>query len=349
MTDLVPLVPLVPGLTWAEARQSPCAVCAQSYCCTHARLHQFELRTVLHVDQAGYLLNFDGILLGLDSEFVVTVYLNQACSLLDQDSGLCTVHGTDQQPGECRHYPAFSCDYRHRMTDGNDPEHLILDRARFDWLAGTLYFDEDRYLVAGPEWPDTVAGVSAIPLSRHPAPLRPPDPAMADWRDVVIGRKPPTGMGRAVPYDDPAVQQPCAGCAAHCCQVLVFNQAIPTRVADLDRILYLLGFPSIELVVAEGDWSILVHTRCRHLRGTECGLFGQPERPLKCGALPAVGCEYKPMLGAYDPDRQLRIRADLFPVLQNSLAYASDGTVLAVPPVPLINQLMQDALRTGIR
>lgn len=346
MTDLIPLAP---GLTWAEARRSPCAACPQSYCCTHVPLHQFALRTVLHVDQAGYLLNFEGILLGLDSELVVTVYLNQPCTHLDQPSGLCTVHGTDLQPGECRHYPAFACDYRHRMADGNDPEHLLLDRARFDWLASTLYFDDLRDLVAGSEWPDTVAGVSAIPLSRRPAPMPPPDPAMAEWQDVVIGRKAPSERSRAVRYDDLAVQQPCAGCAAYCCQVLVFNQDIPTHLADLDRIRYLLGFPSIELAVADGDWSILVHTRCRHLAGTECGVFGQPERPLKCAALPSVGCEYKPMLGDYDPDRQLRIRADLFPVLQNALAYASDGTVLGVPPVSLINQLMQNALRAGVR
>ena len=346
MTDLVPLVP---GLSWAEARQSPCMSCPQSYCCTHVPIHQFEVRKVVHVDLAGYLLNFEGVVLGLDDDYRVTVYLNQPCRHLDTDSGLCRVHGTDLQPGVCSHYPAHDCQARRRMADGNDPEEVLLDRARFDWLAAQLYFDDFRHLVAGPEWPATVEGLSAIPLGRHPAPNPPPDPALTEWQEVVLGRKAPTERGRAVSYRDPAVQNPCSVCAAYCCQVLVFNQVVPTTVADLDRIRYLLGFPSIELAVAEGDWSILVHTRCRHLDGARCGVYGQPERPLKCSAIPEIGCEYRPMLSDYDPDRQIRFTADTFPVLQNALAYGADGTVLAIPPIPMINRLVQDVLRAGHR
>lgn len=331
-----------PALTWDQARASPCLSCPESYCCTHPVVHRQLLRSLVDVDYAQYLLNFDGIVLGIDEEFALTVYAVQACRHLDAGRGLCGVHGTDEQPAECRTYPAFACTYRRRMAAGNDPQHPLVDRARFDWLAERLWFDDNRALVGGPEWPDIVAAFSAIPLAPTSLPPSPPDPALAGWRQVALGVR-PEESGRSVFWDDPALADPCSACAAWCCEVLSFPQPVPSSVGEMEHLRYLLGFPSVSLAVADGDWRVLVRSRCRHLAGGRCSVYGQDARPLYCGAYQAVGCRIRPTVTAVDPDREIRVDGDTFPALERAIAYDRAGAVARVPPVRELASLLTGA------
>ena len=100
---------------------------------------------------------------------------------------------------------------------------------------------------------------------------------------------------------------PCSGCAAHCCTAVVFPHAIPTTRAGLDYLRFCLGFPGIEVGVGDDTWSLIVRTRCRHLVGTRCSVYGTAERPLLCGYYDAGRCSYRAHFGQARPAGFLRV------------------------------------------
>jgi Fe-S-cluster containining protein len=332
-------------LTWTEARESPCSTCPGTYCCTFVRVEAFELSDLFQVDYAQFLLNFEGVVLGLDDKLGVTVYLNQPCSNLDQETRHCTVHSTRLQPAVCRSYSAYDCYYRARMEHGNHAEFPLVDRARMDWLAGRLLFDEHRRTIAGPDWPTVLAAFESMPMDHRAAPLPPADPVMDSWREVVLTRKSSASAPQPRRYGDAAVSSPCTGCGAWCCSVLVFELGVPTSAGALDQVRYLLGFPSIEVGVAEGDWAIFVHTKCRHHEGGLCSVYGQDERPLRCSYFDPLSCAYKPTFSRGDPATTVRVTRDLFPVLADSIVFDEMGRVLAVPSVDELRGLVESRIR----
>ena len=123
------------ALTLLEARESPCATCATSPCCTHLPLTTFEVTNLLELDHAAYLLNFDHVELGISSSGEWSAYYAFPCRFLDRDTFGCTVHDTPQQPRICVHYNPYGCWYK-RSFNGQDSPHFVrLDRSRFALLA----------------------------------------------------------------------------------------------------------------------------------------------------------------------------------------------------------------------
>src|SRR5262249_33599595 len=139
-------------LTYREAREAPCFSCTTSPCCTYLLLSDFKIETLMDIDHAIFLLNFEGILLGLGRDRMMEVYFYQSCSFLDEPSGLCTVHSTPVQPAVCVQYNAHSCGYRQRMLVEVHPDRPLLDRQRMAWLADRVVFDDDRRVIAFPDW-----------------------------------------------------------------------------------------------------------------------------------------------------------------------------------------------------
>ena len=210
-----------------------------SPCCTHLLLSDFQIATLLDIDHAIYLLNFEGIILGLGQDRKVDVYLYQPCGFLDVPSGLCTVHGTPIQPAVCVHYNAHSCSYRHRMTVDVDPERPLLDRHRMSWFADQVVFDDQRRVIAIPDWDRVLEAFRTMPLQRAQAPIPEPDPVVEEWRSVVLSEKrPDDGPGPVHHYADPEVSD-----SVHRVRGLVLSdpdlqpgparRRLPTRVPSL--------------------------------------------------------------------------------------------------------------------
>jgi hypothetical protein len=321
-------------LTYKQARQSPCLSCTTSPCCNYLVVSDLMLETVLDVDYAVYLLNFDGILLGLGKQRKAEVYFHQPCHFLDVPTGLCTVHSTPLQPAVCIHYNSHTCGYRRHMLNDTDPDRPLVDRRRMAWLADQLVFDEERRLVGFPEWGEVLEAFDALPLQRVLAPVPGPDPVREEWRSIVLSQKRPDRQEiRLYHYDHPQVSEPCAGCEAWCCKMLVFNRGLPTNASQVEFIRYCLGFPGIELGVADDGWAVIVHTTCRHLDGNRCSVFGSDERPLKCGYYDALSCSYRGHFGVPEPADIVRVNRDQFRILADSIVFDELGGTLAIPPI----------------
>lgn len=333
-------------LSYREAREAPCLTCAASPCCTYLLLRDFQIETVLDVDYAQYLLNFEGIYLGLANDQKVDVYLYQPCGYLDVPSGLCTVHSTPLQPAVCVHYNGHCCGYRTRMTVEVDPERPILNRARMDWLAERLVFDDERRVTGGPEWQDVLAAFETIPLDRKPLAVPEADPIVEEWRSIVLTEKRQQAREPSVRrHSDPDVSNPCQSCSAWCCKKLVFNRGLPATASQLEFLRYCLGFPGVEVGVSGDSWAVIVSTRCRHLEGDRCSVFGTDERPLRCSYYDALNCSYRTHFGVPKPEEIVRVSREQFPLVTDSIVFDDLGRVLAIPPVNVLQQLLEDAER----
>jgi hypothetical protein len=346
MAELVGTRPEGP-LSFREAIQAPCLSCAASPCCTHLLLQEFRLETLMDVDYAGYLLNFDGILLGLDNQGGIDVYFYQSCSNLDVPSGLCTVHGTPDQPAICSHYNGHSCGYRYRMAADVYAQRPMLDRKRLAWLAEHLSFDDARNVLASPPWDQMIEAFHSLPLERRPLPPPPPDPVKEQWRSIVLSStNGSNGKTMAAHhFTDAVVSNPCQDCGAYCCKNLVFYRGMPGDASQLDFFRYCLGFPSVELGVANDSWAVIVRTTCRHLDGNRCSVFGSEDRPLKCGFMDALKCKHRVYFGTPRPEELVRITRDQFAVLADAVIFDGLGRITSLPSSSVVRDLVESAER----
>jgi hypothetical protein len=335
-------------LTYHEAREAPCLTCTTSPCCTYLLLGDFQLETLMDVDHAIFLLNFEGILLGLGRDRQMEVYFYQSCNYLDVPSGLCTVHSTPVQPAVCVNYNAHSCGYRQRMLVEVHPDRPLLDRQRMAWLADRVDFDDDRRVIAVPDWEEMLEAFRSMPMERVRAPAPKPDPILEEWRSIVLSEKGSDDERRPVRrYGDWEVSDPCQGCGAWCCKALVFNRGLPGDASQLEFLRYCLGFPSVEVGVSADSWAVIVRTTCRHLEGNRCSVFGTDERPLKCGYYDAISCGYRGHFGVPRPDDIVRVSREQFRVVADSIVFDDLGRIVAIPPIDLLRNRLEEAERAG--
>jgi hypothetical protein len=118
--------------------------------------------------------------------------------------------------------------------------------------------------------------------------------------------------------------------------VLVFPTDVPATRSNLDFLRFALGFPGIELGIADGAWSLVVRTTCRHLTGNRCAVYGRPERPRLCTYYDAWKCTYTVHFGLPRPAGFLRVRLEEFPMLAECFRFDQHGTVTQLMPVEAI-------------
>lgn len=89
---------------------------------------------------------------------------------------------------------------------------------------------------------------------------------------------------------------PCTGCSAPCCRMVLIPHPAPTTYMDLDYILYMLGFSTIEMLLSpDGQWQVIVHDNCRFLDAATnlCTVHGTPRKPKTCVFFNPHQCWYK--------------------------------------------------------
>lgn len=332
--------------SYGEALESPCASCETSPCCSHLPLHSFIVSTLMELDHARYLLNFDHIELGLSVAGEWTVYYRYPCRFLDRDDFTCTVHATSDQPDICVNYNPYSCWYRRTLTQPVD-DFIRVDRARFELLLGLLSFDGEGVIIEVPDWQDLLDAIAALPLHGEPPLPEAPDvdAAARAWRDdVVAGVMMAPEPGRSLAE----LGDPCRGCAAYCCTSLLFPYNVPATRSALDHLRFCLGFPGVEVGVADDAWSLIVRTRCRHLEGGRCGAYGTADRPLVCTYYDASSCSYKPHFGLARPEGFFRLRLTEYDRLTECFRFDSAGTTVEVLATEAIREHVEAGWRLAV-
>ncbi len=297
-------------LAYRDALVPPCATCQTTPCCRYLPLTTFAMATISDVDYARYLLNFDNIELGVTIEGAWSVYYRQACRFLDPDTPGCLLHGTPDKPHVCVQYNPFSCFYRPAFSPGGAEGYLRVDRRRMDVIVESLAFDADRRVVAAPTVESLAEAFAELPIDAAIVPQRRDEPTAEQPGELA---------------------DPCVSCPAYCCTTVLFPITPPVSVSSLDYLRFALGFPGTEIVVLGTDWQLGVSARCRHLEGGRCGVFGTPERPLRCEYHDAWACGHRAAFAGPGAASSARIRLEDFPVLAGACSFHPDGTAAVVP------------------
>jgi Fe-S-cluster containining protein len=333
-----------------EARESPCMTCESSPCCTHLPLHTFQVRSLRDLDHAMYLLNFERIVLGLSPNGDWSVYYKYPCRFLDRTdpkNAVCTIHGQPLQPQICVNYSPFTCWYKRALTPSVGGEFLTIDRRRMELVVERLVFDEQRNIVETPDWDTMIAMLANVPLEPGFDHAPEGDPVFDAWlANAAVGEvaaAPPAKRGYLDLLDS------CSGCAAHCCKTLVFPHGRPSSRKALDYLQFVLGFPGIELGVTDGEWHIIVRTRCRHLTAdNRCGVYGQPERPSICRYYDASSCSYVVQFGHARPAGFMRVRLEQFFWMTEAMSFDESGMLVELPRTEQIRELVEARWRDAV-
>ena len=326
-----------------DALGSPCAECQNSPCCTHLPLNNFKVTNLMELDHARYLLNFEHIELGLSASGDWSAYYTYPCRYLDRNTFGCTIHNQPHQPRICVNYNPYNCWYKRVFSVGQHEDFVRIDRARMELLVQYIEFDAERKITSVPAWEtllEMMAGFDDQPGSASTEPQA-SDASLDQWEQMVLN---PNGDHQMEVELRPfsALESPCNGCQAYCCTKLVFPQNPPTHVSNLDYYRFCLGFPGVELGVADGQWSIIVNTRCSHLTDdNRCGQFGNPERPQICKYYDEWKCTYRPQFGEARPAGFIRVQLEQFELLANSLQYDGYGAIAAMPPTDTLRGVLE--------
>ena len=334
-------------LGYEEAQASPCASCPTSPCCTHLHPHTFKVTNLIELDHALYLLNFDRIELGLSASGEWSVYYRYPCRFLDRADFTCTVHNMPQEPQICVHYNPYNCWYKRVLTRSVSSEFLRIDRPRLEFIVSRLVFDELRNIVEVPDWAALVEAISNLEPAPSSKAGEPPsdDPVADEWKRMVFKLESAVVQSEAT-YTYAGVSDPCSGCQAYCCKTLVFPQSAPATAANLDFFRFCLGFPGIELGIADDGWSLIVKTTCRHLKDNRCSVYGMTERPLLCKYYDALKCTYRTNFGLPRPAGFVRVKLEQFEWLAECFQFDQHGAVVEAPPAEAIRSHVEDRWRS---
>jgi hypothetical protein len=354
-------------LSYPEGLASPCLTCRTAPCCTHLRVQGFGTTSLMELDLTRYLLNFERIELGLAPDGQWSVYYTYPCRHLNRHDYTCSVHNTPEQPQVCVSYNPYNCWYKQVFSTSVSPLSLRVDRQRLDWLLANIVFDDNRMIVDMPSWEALTEAFSALPVLPPPLPSEPygEEAVTREWRQLItlesiagpeMGEAAPAGVAspESGAVAEPAAVEarsfasltnPCGDCQAYCCTHLIFPQPTPQNTANLDFFRYCLGFPGVEVGLGDAGWSLVVQSRCRHLEGTRCGVYGQPDRPLVCQYYDAWTCTYRPSLGSPRPAGFVRVGFDEFDRLAEAFDFDADGKIIRQPGVDDIRARIEAAWR----
>lgn len=315
---------------YSAAMRSPCESCPTAPCCSHLPLTTFRVATLSDLDYAVYLLNFERIELGLSSAGDWSVFYRYPCRFLDRKTFACTLHDRPEQPHICRRYNPYKCWYKTALTTSISPDYLRLDQARLQHLITGIGFDDRGNIVESPDWQNLLQALEHI----H-------DPSAASHADGVSQPEAPPVYELVPTYRNSQLQEPCNGCAAHCCKVLMFPVDRPADLTGLDYLKFCLGFPGIRVGISDGQWAILVDTKCRHLSLNRCSIFGRPERPLVCRYYDEWRCAYKLHFERAESAGVLYVGLEQYRRLLESIELDRNGSVQGWPPIAELRKLVE--------
>lgn len=142
-------------------------------------------------------------------------------------------------------------------------------------------------------------------------------------------------------FHDYAEHDPCDGCSAPCCRLVINTQTEPVTFTCLDRFRYLVGHRGAELLVdAEGAWHLSTRNPCDLLDGNRCSVHGTPRQPKICVDYDARGCWYKRNFhdepGAVDV---VRLDLEGFERVLHEVRFDDEGVIVAMPSYDELRRL----------
>lgn len=137
---------------------------------------------------------------------------------------------------------------------------------------------------------------------------------------------------------------PCDGCPAPCCRMLLTPTGVPSTFIELDFVRYALLFPGTEyLVTAGGDWWQVRWQQCSafEAEGARCRLHGTPEKPRTCTEFSAHNCWYKRTFASAAAEDSYRLDRARFEAWVAEIRFDELGAIVSAPSFERSLELLQ--------
>jgi len=144
---------------------NPCLSCVETPCCRRLPLEKLSVRYRRDLESVLRVLRHRWFEIGLKDDGTWMLFYQQPCRNLDLRTGLCTVHGTPQQPWTCKKYPSHHCWYQRVFNTEQSLEFIRFDARRVEMLMEMVSYDVDTGEIADvPSWEEMIQVFSKIPL-----------------------------------------------------------------------------------------------------------------------------------------------------------------------------------------
>ena len=153
-------------------------------------------------------------------------------------------------------------------------------------------------------------------------------------------------------FSEMAEGNPCEGCSAPCCRMVLSPHPTPQTFAALDYVRYLLGFPDTEMIVTrEGTWQHLSHRACGllDLASSRCTVHGTPRKPKVCVFFDPYKCWYKRNFTVADAPDLVRLDLVRFETMLASCVLDDDGRLTEVPSWEQLRELVGPLERSAAK
>ena len=139
-----------------------------------------------------------------------------------------------------------------------------------------------------------------------------------------------------------ADHNPCEGCSAPCCKLVILPQPIPETFGALDRLRYLVVHRGTELLIdRKGNWRVSSRNPCSLLTDDDrCSVHGTSAQPKICVNYSPHGCWYKRNFhDTDDPPDLIRLDLEAFDRIVAEVRFDDHGRIIDVPPYDELRRL----------
>ncbi len=144
---------------------NPCLSCQNTPCCKRLPLEKVTVRARADLEDLREYLRHRWFEVGLKDDGTWMLFYQRPCRNLDLKTGLCTVHGTPQQPWTCKTYPSHHCWYQRVFAQEQSLEFIRFDARRIGLLMEMVSYDVDTGEIADvPSWEEMIQVFSRMPL-----------------------------------------------------------------------------------------------------------------------------------------------------------------------------------------
>lgn len=146
-----------------------------------------------------------------------------------------------------------------------------------------------------------------------------------------------------------ASNNPCTQCSAYCCRMLLIPHPTPTTFMDLDYILYMLGFPGIEMVLnVDGQWQVIVNQICGFLdqKTNRCTVHNTPRKPKTCVFFNPYRCWYKRNFSTENPPEIIRINLEAMEAILPYVRFDEEGNIIEIPKWEYIKESVNNVAKS---
>jgi Fe-S-cluster containining protein len=141
---------------------------------------------------------------------------------------------------------------------------------------------------------------------------------------------------------------PCQECSAPCCKMLLIDYPAPATFMEMDYIRYMLGFPSIKIVLKkDGIWQVKVEQTCSFLdlETNLCTVHNTPKQPKTCAYYNPYHCWYKRNYTQESSPDLVEIDLAKFELLLENIQFDGEGNIAKIPSWEFVRNLL-NAIKT---